>query len=42
MARGDLSVLTRLNETFQQSIEITQLRLKGYELIANRLEQKLR
>jgi len=42
MARGDLEVLSRLNETYRQYIEITQLRLKGYDLIANRLERELR
>jgi hypothetical protein len=42
MARGDMEVLTRLNETYRQFIEITELRLKGYDLIANRLERELR
>ena len=42
MARGDLDALTRLNDTYRQYIEITELRLKGYDLLANRLERELR
>jgi hypothetical protein len=42
MARGDLTALDRLNETYRQYIEITELRLKGYDLIADRLERELR
>ena len=41
LAQGDLEVLVRLNETYRQYIEITELRLKGYDLIANRLEREL-
>jgi hypothetical protein len=42
MARGDLTALERLNRTYRQYIEITELRIKGYDLIANRLERELR
>ena len=42
MAAGDLTALDRLNETYRRYIELTELRLKGYDLIANRLERGLR
>ncbi|MEN8168192.1 MAG: hypothetical protein ABFR65_12050 [Pseudomonadota bacterium] len=38
-SRGDRSAVSHLNNTYSQYIEITELRLRGYDLIANRIEQ---
>ena len=41
IAEGDSVALNRLNRTYQEYIAITELRLKGYDLIADRLEREL-
>jgi hypothetical protein len=42
LAKGDTATLTRLSRTYDHYIEIAELRLKGYDLIANRMERELR
>ncbi|MDJ0805288.1 MAG: hypothetical protein QNJ78_00495 [Gammaproteobacteria bacterium] len=42
LSRGDADTVTRLNRTYDHYIEIAELRLKGYDLIANRMERELR
>jgi hypothetical protein len=41
LSKGDVDVLSRLSRTYDRYIEIAELRLKGYDLIANRMERDL-
>jgi hypothetical protein len=40
LQRQDRSVLQRLNRVYDESGEIAEMRFRGYDLIANRLERK--
>jgi len=40
--RGDPAAVRRLNRVYEQSGEIAEMRFRGYDLIADRLERKLR
>jgi hypothetical protein len=41
-AEDNKLVIARLNRVYEQSGEIAEMRFKGYDLIADRLERKLR
>jgi hypothetical protein len=40
LRQPDRSVLQRLNRVYDESSEIAEMRFRGYDLIANRLERK--
>jgi hypothetical protein len=40
LQQEDSSVLQRLNRVYDESSEIAEMRFRGYDLIANRLERK--
>jgi hypothetical protein len=42
MRQGDKAVLKRLNRLYDQAGEIAEMRFRGYDLIADRLEKKYR
>ena len=42
IGRGDTAAVRRLNHAYEQSGEIAEMRFRGYDLIADRLERKLR
>jgi hypothetical protein len=42
MRQGDKAVLKRLNHLYDQAGEIAEMRFRGYDLIADRLEKKYR
>ena len=41
LSGGDTRMLSRLSRTYDHYIEIAELRLKGYDLIANRMEREM-
>jgi hypothetical protein len=40
LTRGDTATVSCLNQAYDHYIQITELRLKGYDLIANRMERE--